>query len=66
MVDYNIAYYGRLNLNFGPPILSGPVGAGFNMLTRLDVKSGKTTDLFIGPACTVQEHCHIPSPQAGS
>jgi carotenoid cleavage dioxygenase-like enzyme len=65
MIDYNIAYYGRVDTSFGPPILSGPVGAGFNMLTRLDVKSGKLTDLFIGPACTVQEHCHIPSSKPG-
>jgi carotenoid cleavage dioxygenase len=65
MNDYDIAYYGRVNTSFGPPILSGPVGAGFNMLTRLDVKSGKLTDLFIGPSCTVQEHCHIPSSKAG-
>jgi carotenoid cleavage dioxygenase len=65
MVDYNIAYYGRVDFRFGPPILSGPVGAGFNTLTRLDVQSGALTDLFIGPACTVQEHCHIPSRKPG-
>jgi carotenoid cleavage dioxygenase len=65
MSDYDIAYYGRVDLSFGPPILSGPVGAGFNMLTRLEVKSGKMTDLFIGPASTVQEHVHIPSSKPG-
>ncbi len=65
MSDYDIAYYGRVDLRFGPPILSGPVGAGFNTLTRLEVKSGKMTDLFIGPACTVQEHVHIPSSKPG-
>jgi hypothetical protein len=36
MVDYNIAYYGRDDTSFGPPILSGPVGAGFNTISRLD------------------------------
>jgi carotenoid cleavage dioxygenase-like enzyme len=65
MSDYDIAYYGRVDLRFGPPILSGPVGAGFNTLTRLEVKTGKMTDLFIGPACTVQEHVHIPSSKPG-
>jgi carotenoid cleavage dioxygenase-like enzyme len=65
MVDYDIAYYGRVDTSFGPPILSGPVGAGFNTLTRLEVKSGKMTSLFIGPACTVQEHVHIPSSEPG-
>jgi carotenoid cleavage dioxygenase len=65
MSDYDIAYYGRVDLRFGPPILSGPVGAGFNTLTRLEVKSGKLTDLFIGPSCTVQEHVHIPSSKPG-
>lgn len=64
-VDYDIAYYGRVDTSFGPPILSGPVGAGFNTLSRLEVKSGKMTDLFAGPACTVQEHVHIPSSKPG-
>jgi carotenoid cleavage dioxygenase-like enzyme len=64
-VDYDIAYYGRVDLRFGPPILSGPVGAGFNTLTRLEVKSGKMTDLFMGPTSTVQEHVHIPSSKPG-
>jgi len=65
MVDYNVAYYMQLDPTKGPPILSGPVGAGFNTITRLDVKSGKTKSLFAGPACTVQEHVHIPSSKPG-
>jgi carotenoid cleavage dioxygenase-like enzyme len=65
MVDYDIAYYGRVDTSFGPPILSGPVGAGFNMLSRLEVKSGKMTNLFAGPARTIQEHVHIPSSKLG-
>jgi carotenoid cleavage dioxygenase-like enzyme len=65
MSDYDIAYYGRVDLRFGPPILSGPVGAGFNTLTRLEVKTGKMTDLFMGPAATVQEHVHVPSSKPG-
>ena len=65
MSDYDIAYYGRVDFRFGPPILSGPVGAGFNTLTRLEVKSGRMTDLFMGPTSTVQEHVHVPSSRPG-
>lgn len=65
MVDYDIAYYERLDFTYGPPIISGPVGAGFNTISRLEVKSGKMTSLFVGPQCTAQEHVHIPSKQPG-
>jgi carotenoid cleavage dioxygenase len=41
------------------------VGAGFNTLTRLEVKSGRMTDLFMGPTSTVQEHVHVPSSRPG-
>ncbi|PZN34060.1 MAG: carotenoid oxygenase [Proteobacteria bacterium] len=65
MVDYDITYYARVDVNFGPPIVSGPVGVGFNTITRLEVKTGKMTDLFVGPNCTAQEHVHIPSRKPG-
>lgn len=65
MVDYDITYYAQLDVRFGPPILSGPVGGGFNTLTRLEVKSGKTQSLFAGPHRTFQEHAHIASKQPG-
>jgi len=65
MVDYDVAYYEQLDLRNGPPIISGPVGAGFNTITRLEVKSGRMKSYFAGPNRTVQEHVHIPSKQAG-
>ena len=65
MVDYDVAYYAQIDVRFGPPILSGPVGGGFNTLTRLEVKTGKTQSLFAGPHRTFQEHAHIASKQPG-
>ncbi len=65
MVDYNIAYYERVDFSFGPPIISGPVGAGFNTISRLDLGSGKVTSYFPGPNRTCQEHVHIQSGKPG-
>jgi carotenoid cleavage dioxygenase-like enzyme len=65
MVDYDIAYYEQLDVSYGPPIISGPVGAGFNTISRLEVKSGRMTSLFVGPQCTLQEHVHIASRKPG-
>lgn len=65
MVDYDIAYYERLDFRNGPPIVSGPVGVGFNTITRLEVKTGKMKDLLLGPGATCQEHVHIKSKQPG-
>ncbi len=65
MVDYNVAYLGQVDVRFGPPILSGPVGAGFNTLARLEVKTGRVTTYFPGPNRTMQEHVHIASAQPG-
>jgi carotenoid cleavage dioxygenase len=65
MCDYDVAYYERLDTNFGPPIISGPAGAGFNTISRLEVKSGKLTNHFVGPRCTAQELAHIPSAEPG-
>jgi len=65
MRKYDVAYYQRLDVSAGPPILSGPVGAGFNTVSRITLGSGSTTDLFVGPRCTVQEHVHVASRQPG-
>jgi carotenoid cleavage dioxygenase len=61
MRDYRIGYVARFNPMVGPPILSGPVGAGFNELVRLDLGTGRETTLAMAPQCTLQEHVHIPS-----
>jgi carotenoid cleavage dioxygenase len=65
MRDYRIGYLARFNPQAGPPILSGPVGAGFNELVRLEVKSGRSKVLALGPTQTMQEHIHIPSSKPG-
>ena len=61
MRDYRIVYYGRVDPTLAPPILSGPVGAGFNALSRLEVRSGRITTLAMTPGTTLQEPVHIPS-----
>jgi len=63
MKDYRIAYYGRVDPSIATPILSGPVGAGFNALTRLEVRTGRMTTLPMQPQSTMQEPVHIPSAQ---
>jgi carotenoid cleavage dioxygenase-like enzyme len=65
MRDYDVGYLARFNPQFGPPILSGPVGAGFNELVRLEVKSGRTKVLAMDATSTMQEHVHIPSTKPG-
>lgn len=65
MRDYEIGYYARVDLSMGPPILSGPVGAGFNAVTRLEVRSGRAKHLHMGPQATLQEPVHIASKVSG-
>ncbi len=65
MRPYDIAYYCRYEPTAGPPILSGPVGAGFNAVSRLEVGRGRYTTLTIDPQSTVQEPIHVPSSQPG-
>jgi carotenoid cleavage dioxygenase len=65
MRPYDIAYYCRYEPTAGPPILSGPVGAGFNAVSRLEVGRGRYTTLTIDPQSTVQEPIHVPSLQPG-
>ncbi len=65
MRDYEIGYYARVDVSRGPPLMSGPVGPGFNALTRLEVRSGKSKSLLMAPGTTMQEHVHIASAQPG-
>jgi carotenoid cleavage dioxygenase len=69
MTDFDIGYYQTFDPNNapknGPPPIAGPVGAGFNTIVRMEVKTGKYTTLSLGPTVTVQEHIHIPSKKAG-
>jgi len=65
MVDYDVAYFMGLDFRFGPPIISGPVGGGFNTVSRLELKTGKITSHVAGPQRTLQEHFHVPSKQKG-
>lgn len=65
MRPYEIAYYCRFDPTVGPPILSGPVGAGFNAVSRLEVSSGRITTFAMDPQWTVQEPIHVPSAQPG-
>ena len=65
MSDYEIGYYQTFDPRVGPPMLSGPVGAGFNTVVRLNVKTGQMKTLCLDPRVTVQEHVHIPSKTPG-
>ncbi|MGH8227721.1 MAG: carotenoid oxygenase family protein [Steroidobacteraceae bacterium] len=65
MRDYEIGYYGRIMLGEGPPLQSGPVGPGFNALSRLEVRSGRMTTLTMDARSTLQEAVHIPSRSPG-
>ncbi|HUN26669.1 MAG TPA: carotenoid oxygenase family protein [Steroidobacteraceae bacterium] len=63
--DYEVGYYQTFDPSVGPPLIAGPVGAGFNTILRLEVKSGRLERLPMDPRSTVQEHVHIPSRQPG-
>jgi carotenoid cleavage dioxygenase-like enzyme len=65
MVDYNVGYYQRFDPTLGPPNIAGPVGPGFNTITRIDIKSGELRNLAMDPHSTVQEHVHMPSKVRG-
>ncbi|HEY5210004.1 MAG TPA: carotenoid oxygenase family protein [Stellaceae bacterium] len=65
MKDYAIGYYQTYFPQNGAPHVAGPVGAGFNTVARIAVKTGKLTTYAPGPNATVQEHVHIPSKQKG-
>jgi len=61
MSDYSVGYYERIDFESGPPLIAGPVGPGFNTLTRIDMKSGKNQSLRLNVPSTLQEPVHIPS-----
>lgn len=65
MVDYEVGYYQRFDPAVGPPLIAGPVGAGFNNVSRLSIKTGELRNLPMDRRSTVQEHVHIPSRQPG-
>ena len=65
MRDYQIGYYQRFDPAVGPPLVAGPVGAGFNTITRLQVKTGQMKNLAMDARSTVQEHVHVASRIAG-
>jgi carotenoid cleavage dioxygenase len=65
MSDYAVGYYQRFDPEVGPPLVAGPVGAGFNTITRLELRTGKLKHLRMDQRSTVQEHFHIPARRAG-
>jgi len=65
MTDYSVGYYERVDLESAPPLIAGPVGPGFNTLTRIDMKSGKHQSLRLDVPATLQEPVHIPSKKPG-
>lgn len=65
MRDYEIGYYQQFLPQNGDPLIAGPVGPGFNTVTRIEVKTGRCTTYVPGRRCTVQEAVHIPSRTAG-
>jgi carotenoid cleavage dioxygenase-like enzyme len=65
MRDYEIGYYQQFLPQNGDPLVAGPVGPGFNTITRIEVKTGRHTTYVPGRRCTVQEHVHIPSRTPG-
>ena len=65
MKDYQVGYYQTFDPTLGPPLIAGPVGAGFNTILRLEVRSGKLTSFHPDGASTVQEHFHVPSQTPG-
>jgi len=64
MKDYEIGYYAQFLIENGRPIVSGPVFAGFNTVTRINVKTGETQSFSL-PEVTFQEPVHISSSQDG-
>ena len=65
LVDYDVGYYETFDPTVAPPLIAGPVGAGFNTILRIEPKSGKVRRLPMDQRSTVQEHAHIPSQVPG-
>jgi carotenoid cleavage dioxygenase len=64
MKDYEIAYYANFMIQNGRPIISGPVHAGFNTASRINIKTGEIKS-FSAPDVTLQEPVHVTSKQSG-
>lgn len=64
MKDYTIAYYSHFDPEVGPPVISGPVGPGFNAMSRINIKTGELKTFSI-PGTTLQEPVHIKSRKSG-
>jgi carotenoid cleavage dioxygenase len=65
MRDYEIGYYESFDPTNAPPLIAGPVGAGFNTIQRLNVKTGELRRLPMDRRSTLEEAIHIPSKQPG-
>jgi carotenoid cleavage dioxygenase len=65
MRDYEIGYYESFDPTNAPPLIAGPVGAGFNTIQRLNVKTGELRRLPMDQRSTLEEAIHIPSKQPG-
>ncbi|HUN72941.1 MAG TPA: carotenoid oxygenase family protein [Steroidobacteraceae bacterium] len=65
LVKYEVGYYQSFDPGVGPPLIAGPVGAGFNTILRIELASGKLARLPMDQRSTVQEHVHIPARQPG-
>lgn len=61
MKPYEIGYYESFDPKFGPPLVAGPVGIGFNVINRLNNKTGEIRQYSPGPGTTIQEAVHIAS-----
>jgi len=64
MKDYEIAYYANFIIQNGRPIISGPVHAGFNTASRININTGEIKS-FSAPDVTLQEPVHVTSKQPG-
>jgi carotenoid cleavage dioxygenase len=62
---YDVGYYQTFDPTVAPPLVAGPVGAGFNTILRLEINTGKLKRLPMDQHSTVQEHAHIPSKVPG-
>jgi carotenoid cleavage dioxygenase len=59
-----IGYYERYDPANGPPLIAGPVGAGFNTVTRIELGAGRLCE-YHEPGVTFEEAIHVPSRQTG-
>jgi carotenoid cleavage dioxygenase len=65
MRDYAVGYYESFEPAIGPPLIAGPVGAGFNTIQRVNVKTGELRRLPMDRRSTLEEAIHIPSKEHG-